>query len=43
LNNFVNQLGSWWKGDSTFYSVVRNAASVRELMGYKGFPVNITL
>lgn len=43
LNSFVNQLGSWWKGDSTLYSVVRNAAALRELTGYKGFPVNITL
>jgi hypothetical protein len=43
LNNFVKQVGSWWKGDSTFYSVVRNAVAFKEANGYKGFPVNITV
>jgi hypothetical protein len=43
LNNFVKQVGSWWKGDSTFYSVIRNAVAFKEANGYKGFPVNITV
>jgi hypothetical protein len=43
LKNFSDQVGSWWKGDSTFYSVVRNAVAFKEAGGYKGYPVNITV
>jgi peptidoglycan hydrolase-like protein with peptidoglycan-binding domain len=43
LKSFTDQVGSWWKGDSTFYSVVRNAVAFKESGGYKGFPVNITV
>jgi hypothetical protein len=43
IKNFSDQLSSWWKGNSTFYSVLRNAVSFRELGDYKGFPVKITV
>ena len=43
MKNFAEQLSSWWKGDATFYSVVRNAVAFKETGGYKGFPVNITV
>jgi hypothetical protein len=43
MKSFADQLGSWWKGDSTFYSVVRNVVAFKESGGYKGFPVNITV
>ena len=43
LKSFADQVGSWWKGDSTFYSVVRNAVAFKEAGGYKGYPVNITV
>jgi hypothetical protein len=43
IKSFADQLGSWWKGDSTFYSVVRNVVAFKESGGYKGFPVNITV
>ena len=43
MKSFSDQLSSFWKGDSTFYSVVRNAVAFKETGGYKGFPVNITV
>ena len=43
MKSFVDQVGSWWKGDSTFYSVIRNAVAFKESGGYKGYPVNITV
>lgn len=43
MKSFSDQLSSWWKGDSTLYSVVRNAVAFKESGGYKGFPVNITV
>ena len=43
MKNFAEQLSSWWKGDATFYSVVRNAVAFKETGGYEGFPVNITV
>ena len=43
IKSFVDQVGSWWKGDSTFYSVIRNAVAFKEAGGYKGYPVNITV
>ena len=43
MKSFSDQLSSFWKGDSTFYSVIRNAVAFKETGGYKGFPVNITV
>jgi hypothetical protein len=43
MKSFSDQLSSFWKGDSTFYSVVRNAVAFKEAGGYKGYPVNITV
>ena len=43
MKSFSNQLSSFFNGDSTFYSVVRNAVAFKETNGYKGFPVNITV
>lgn len=43
MKSFTDQLSSFWKGDSTFYSVVRNAVAFKESGGYKGYPVNITV
>jgi hypothetical protein len=43
MKSFSDQLSSFWKGDSTFYSVVRNAVAFKESGGYKGYPVKITV
>lgn len=43
IKSFVEQVGSWWNGKSTFYSVIRNAVAFKEITGYKGFPVDITV
>jgi hypothetical protein len=43
MKSFVDQVGSWWNGKSTLYSVIRNTVAFRETGEYKGFPVNITV
>jgi len=43
IKSFTDQLKSYWNGDSTFYSVVRNAVAFKEAGGYKGYPVKITV
>jgi hypothetical protein len=43
MKSFSDQLKSYWNGDSTFYSVVRNAVAFKEAGGYKGYPVKITV
>jgi peptidoglycan hydrolase-like protein with peptidoglycan-binding domain len=43
LKSFAGAVGSWWTGDGTLYSAVRNAVAFRESGGYKGYPVNITV
>ena len=43
MKSFSDQLSSFWKGDATFYSVVRNAVAFKEAGGYKGYPVKITV
>ena len=39
----VESIKLYNKGEGTEYGVIRNLASFRELTGYKGFPVNITI
>lgn len=43
IKSFAEQLKSWWKGRSTLYSVIRNVIAFREMGGYKGFPIKITV
>ena len=43
LKDFAKQIGRFALGDATLYSVIRRTAGLRELTGYKGYPVNLTV
>jgi hypothetical protein len=43
LKDFAKQVGRFALGDATLYSVIRRTAGLRELTGYKGYPVNLTV
>jgi hypothetical protein len=43
LKDFAEQVGRFALGDATLYSVIRRTAGLRELTGYKGYPVNLTV
>ena len=43
LKDFAEQIGRFALGDATLYSVIRRTAGLRELTGYKGYPVNLTV
>ena len=43
LKNFTDALSSYYNGKGTFYSIVRNAVAFKEMSGYPGYPVNITV
>ena len=43
LKSFAKQIGSSLTGDATGYSVLRHFVGLKELAGYTGFPVNITV
>jgi peptidoglycan hydrolase-like protein with peptidoglycan-binding domain len=43
MKNFSDALSSYFGGKGTLYSIVRNAVAFKELSGYPGYPVNITV
>lgn len=43
MQNFTDALKSYFGGKGTFYSIVRNAVAFKEMSGYPGYPVNITV
>ena len=43
LKDFAKQVGRFALGDASLYSVIRRTAGLRELTGYKGYPVNLTV
>jgi peptidoglycan hydrolase-like protein with peptidoglycan-binding domain len=43
MQNFSDAFSNFFKGKGTFYSIVRNAVAFKELSGYPGYPVNITV
>lgn len=43
MKNFTDALSSYFTGKGTFYSIVRNAVAFKEMSGYPGYPVNITV
>jgi hypothetical protein len=43
LKDFAKQVGRFALGDATLYSVIRRTVGLRELTGYKGYPVNLTV
>lgn len=43
IKSLTDQIYNLVKGDATLYSVIRNLMTFRELSGYKGFPIKITV
>ena len=43
MQNFSDALKNYFTGKGTFYSIVRNAVAFKEMSGYPGYPVNITV
>jgi hypothetical protein len=43
LKDFAKQVGKFALGDAALYSVIRQTAGLKELAGYKGYPVNLTV
>ena len=41
IKDFAKQVGKFALGDATFYSVIRQTVGLKELAGYKGYPVNL--
>jgi len=43
IKSLTDQIYNYVEGDATLYSVIRNLMTLRELSGYKGFPVKFTV
>jgi hypothetical protein len=43
LKDFAKQVGRFTLGGATLYSVIRQTAGLKELDGYPGYPVNLTV
>jgi hypothetical protein len=41
IMDFAKQVGKFTLGDATLYSVIRQTVGLKELAGYKGYPVNL--
>jgi hypothetical protein len=41
IKDFAKQVGKFALGDATLYSVIRQTVGLKELAGYKGYPVNL--
>jgi hypothetical protein len=43
LKQFSDTLSMFWKGESSFYSVIRKLVALKETDGYKGYPIIYTI
>jgi hypothetical protein len=43
LKQFSDTLSMFWRGESSFYSVIRKLVALKETDGYKGYPIIYTI
>lgn len=43
IKQFTDTLSQYWDGTASFYSVVRKLVALKEISGYKGYPIQFTI
>ena len=43
IKQFTDTLSQFWKGTASLYSVIRKLVALKEITGYKGYPIEFTI